>query len=273
MLAKANSFLSALLVLLSIPAALPGGAAGQTLAERVSRMEDGVVRFAFPVRKDVEICDQGIRRGEDHVMWHSRLGREVATNCRPGPAEVELGLRGGSVRDVDLVGGWEDRDPSAGGLGQVTALEAVEFLLTLARTSAIDKVAGGAVFPAMLADVEEIWRMILPLAKDRSVSNEARAKALFWLGQEAAATVNQDLAGVAIADDENQDVREAAVFALSQRPADEGVPYLMEVARTARQKETRQSAMFWLAQSGDDRVIAFFEEILVGGRVGSMPQH
>ena len=40
------------------------------------------------------------------------------------------------------------------------------------------------------------------------------------------------------------------------------MPILMELARTAREAETRRSSMFWLAQSEDDRVIGFFEEIL-----------
>jgi hypothetical protein len=37
----------------------------------------------------------------------------------------------------------------------------------------------------------------------------------------------------------------------------------MELSRTGDQAATRRAAMFWLAQSGDDRVIAFFEEILL----------
>ncbi len=56
------------------------------------------------------------------------------------------------------------------------------------------------------------------------------------------------------------------MFALSQRPTDEGVPILMDVARTATQAETRRSAMFWLAESEDPRVVAFFEEVLLGRR-------
>jgi hypothetical protein len=56
---------------------------------------------------------------------------------------------------------------------------------------------------------------------------------------------------------------QAAVFALSQRPDHESVPVLMDVARTAPHPDTRRSAMFWLAQSEDERVYAFFEEILV----------
>ena len=59
-------------------------------------------------------------------------------------------------------------------------------------------------------------------------------------------------------------MRNAAVFALSQRHDDEAVPILMDVARTAADSETRRTAMFWLAQADDDRVLSFFEEILTG---------
>ncbi|HKJ01552.1 MAG TPA: HEAT repeat domain-containing protein, partial [Longimicrobiales bacterium] len=88
--------------------------------------------------------------------------------------------------------------------------------------------------------------------------------ALFWVGQEAAEAATDGLAEVALGDDEAQDVRDAAVFALSQRPSDEGVPVLMELARTAQETRTRRTAFFWLAQSDDPRVVPFFEEILLG---------
>ena len=53
-----------------------------------------------------------------------------------------------------------------------------------------------------------------------------------------------------------------AVFALSQMPKDEGVPKMIEVARTNRNAEVRKQAMFWLGQSGDPRALEFFEDIL-----------
>jgi HEAT repeat protein len=52
------------------------------------------------------------------------------------------------------------------------------------------------------------------------------------------------------------------VFALSQLPKNEGVPKLMEVARTNKNPEVRRQAMFWLGQSRDPRAIEFFEQIL-----------
>jgi len=66
----------------------------------------------------------------------------------------------------------------------------------------------------------------------------------------------------AIANDPETEVKKRAVFALSQLPKDEGVPLLIQIARTNRNPEVRKQAMFWLGQSKDQRAIAFFEEIL-----------
>jgi hypothetical protein len=52
------------------------------------------------------------------------------------------------------------------------------------------------------------------------------------------------------------------VFSLSQLPKDEGVPLLINVARTNKNPEVRKQAMFWLGQSRDPRAIEFFAEIL-----------
>jgi HEAT repeat protein len=45
-------------------------------------------------------------------------------------------------------------------------------------------------------------------------------------------------------------------------PKDEGIPLLIEVARTNRNPEVRRKAVFWLGQSRDPRALDFIEEIL-----------
>jgi len=57
-------------------------------------------------------------------------------------------------------------------------------------------------------------------------------------------------------------VKRRAVFALSQLPKDEGVPMLIEIARSNRNPEVRRQAMFWLGQSHDPRAVAFFEKVV-----------
>ena len=57
-------------------------------------------------------------------------------------------------------------------------------------------------------------------------------------------------------------MRGAAVFALSQRPRDEGVPILVRIARNNRDPGLQRKAIFWLGQSDDPRALALFEELL-----------
>lgn len=257
-----RAFLALLAV---VAAAAPIATAAQELAPRLAAVEVGTLRMAYPARPGVEICDQGIRMGRHRMIWHSRGRDEEATNCRTGSVEIELHVRDGSVRDVEVIRRLGDRTEGAEELGSVSAEAAVELLLEVARTGGgAGRGEEDAVFPAILADVRDLWRELLILARDRGVEEDVRTSALFWVGQEAADAVTEGLADVALDEDEDQDVREAAVFALSQRPNDEAVPILMEIARTAPQIGTRRSAMFWLAQSEDERVYAFFEEILLG---------
>ncbi|MHB1192292.1 MAG: HEAT repeat domain-containing protein [Longimicrobiales bacterium] len=244
----------------------PVAAAGQGLEERITGGGDGVVRMSFPARPGVEICEQGIRlfgerNGRSGTGW-----REQA--CAPGPVVVEVLVRGGEVRDVELLDRGDPRAPGARDLATVGAAEAAAFLLASARGGAAGRGVEEAILPAMMADVPEAWKEVLAIAEDGRVGADVRRTALFWLGQEAAAAATEGLAGVAADEDEDQEVRTAAIFALSRRPAEEGVPILMELARTAREPATRRTAFFWLAQSRDERVVPFFREVLVGKRGG-----
>lgn len=247
----------------AVALATPQAVVGQ-IADRVAAAEDGVVRFAYETREGVEICDQGVRAGERTLWWRSRHGERGASGCREGLAEVKLTVRDGRVRDVELVGDPSEADVPALDLGTVPAEEAARFLLSLAHEGGASDAAEDAVFPAVIADVPEVWRDLLAIARDRTVHGDVRENALFWLGQEAADAATAGLSGVALDQDEDQDVREAAIFALSQRPADEAVPALIEVARTGAELGTRRTAMFWLAQSEDPRVVDFFEQVLLG---------
>lgn len=107
-----------------------------------------------------------------------------------------------------------------------------------------------------------------PVALDRLVvhartgaSAHQRGQALFWLahraGDRAVGAITE-----AIDRDPDTDVKRRAVFALSQLPGSDGVPRLIEVARTHSNAAVRKQAFFWLGQSKDPRALAFFAEIL-----------
>ena len=94
-------------------------------------------------------------------------------------------------------------------------------------------------------------------------TRKLRKAAVFWLGQAAGRAVTSDLGELADDDSEDQQVREHAVFALSQRPADQAIPALLRIARESPNAGVRKKAMFWLAESGDPRALQLFEQILV----------
>jgi hypothetical protein len=243
--------------------ATPADGDAQELARRVTTVGTGSATFSYAARPDVEICERGVRIGGRRLQWRGRF-REEARRCVTGTTAVELRVADGVVRDVDVLELDEVVEPGALDLGAVSARDAADYFLSLARAGTPQGAAEDAVFAAMLADVEDVWHDLFAIARDPSIRQDVRASSLFWLGQEAGDAVTTGIAAIAADEREEQEVREAAIFALSQRPGEVGVAPLMGLARTAREAETRRAAMFWLAQSDDPRVLAFFEEILLG---------
>jgi hypothetical protein len=105
----------------------------------------------------------------------------------------------------------------------------------------------------------------IPLVLDAARSDKdphIRGQALFWLAQRAAAQISKTAIQNALASDPDSAVRERAVFALTQMKNGEGVPMLIDLAKTHRDPAVRKKAMFWLGQSKDPRAIEFFAQVL-----------
>jgi len=92
---------------------------------------------------------------------------------------------------------------------------------------------------------------------------EARKQAIFWLGQKAGDRSLGALRDTVDSTDADTEIQKQAVFAISQRPRDEAVPALIKVARTHPKPAIRKQAIFWLGQTGDERAVEFFKEILL----------
>lgn len=248
---------AAVVTLVTLVDARPAAA---QVGRRVEAVERGTVRFAYGLKPGVEICERQIRT--DARRWSGRP--DGSRNCRSDVAEVELDVRGGIVRDVEVVRPLDERPAADVDLGEVPAREAADFLVGLAYAGATPSGAEEAIFPATLADVDDLWRELIDVARARELHAGVRESALFWLGQEAADAATEELSDVALDADEDQEIRDSAIFALSQRPESQAIPALMEVARSAEEAQSRRTAMFWLAQSDDEGVVEFFEEVLLG---------
>jgi hypothetical protein len=238
----------------------------QGLAQRVRAAGSGIVQVRYASRPGT--CGDGRR--------YFSLGRRTffgewtgdgRASCVPGPARVRMRVERGTVTDVRATVGPEvSYEERATDLGEVRSVEAASFFLSLAD-SASTRVTHGAITAAVLADSASVWQRLLAIASDTSrVARSTQRAALFWVGRFAAAKVtghDEDLAAIEESDDRD-DSRDAAVFALSQLRGKEGVEPLLRIARTHKDPQLRQKAIFWLGQSGDPRAVALFREILKG---------
>ena len=137
--------------------------------------------------------------------------------------------------------------------------DSIDWLNTLATGDSSKRLANSATMAIALHGDQQATDRLIALARSAK-SSDVRGTALFWLaqraGDKAVGTITQAL------EDPETEVRKQAVFALSQLPKDDGVPKLIEVARTHCDVAVRKQAMFWLGQSRDPRALTFFEQIL-----------
>lgn len=239
---------------------LPTAVNANRIDDALHTMDSGKLRFEFAARPGVY--------GDGHsITINSRTYRddEDCWPYEPGPVRVVLRVRDGRVaRLKHTVGGRSRSTPrNTTDLGEVPAQEAATFLMQLARDER-SSVAKDAIAAAALADDVELWPQLLELARQGDRSHDVRKSAVFWLGQAASEAVLGNLDEMAMDEDDDMEIRKAAVFAISQRDEDESVPTLIRIARSNAHPKIRRSALFWLSQVDDPRVLEFFEEVLDG---------
>ena len=246
------------MLLLAALAISPAALAAQSLAERVRTAGDGTVRISFAAREGVCGHASGIS-----IMDGDDADDEWISDCERGPVRVSLRMRSGRVTEADtrVAGRWRTGRTGVRDLGLVPAREAADVLLALARQAG-EEAGDELLTAATLADSAVVWPDLLRMAREDGLPLETRRKAVFWLGQAAGEAATRGLDSIAVDDRGDLEVREHAVFALSQRPADEGVPALIRIARSNPHPELRRKALFWLGQSEDPRALTLFEEIL-----------
>jgi HEAT repeat protein len=103
-------------------------------------------------------------------------------------------------------------------------------------------------------------RWLLDIAANEREPMTLRKNALFHAGNQRAATI----AELSTMYDRltEQEMKEQAIFTLSQRRETEAVDKLMSIAERDSSREMRSKAIFWLGQSRDPRVLRFLEALI-----------
>jgi HEAT repeat protein len=101
---------------------------------------------------------------------------------------------------------------------------------------------------------------LIGIATNERESIELRKQALFWAGNNRAASVAEISALYDRVGD--REMKEQIIFVLSQNRAEASVDKLMDIARRDSDRELRSKAVFWLGQSRDPRVLKFLEDLI-----------
>lgn len=239
----------------------------QSVADRVARVREGDVRMTFPIRPDVCGYGQTIWRNgsRNQTNWGDRRSQrdvEYDVDCDSGPGRVVITRLDGETVDIRFyVGGRWRASSTATDLGSLGARAAADFLISLAANND-GKVGRESIFPLTLVDSVTVWPALMRIARDENRPRSTREGAVFWLGQLAESAATAGLDSLMSENTLDREVREQAVFALSNRPNKEGIPALIRVVRTSRDPELRKKALFWLANSRDPRALDLIEELL-----------
>lgn len=238
-------------------ASTPVATVAQSIADRVAQVRDGWAALEFAARPGVCGHGRNIMTYSDHRrndFWES--------GCDAGPVRVLVTVKDGRAVDIDTyVGGQWRADSRLTNLGAVPVARAVDYLLGLTETER-GEIAKQAVLPARLADSVEVWPRLLRVARDRNRPSEVRKGVIFWLAHEAGERVAESLQTFVDDTDEDRQVRESAIFAISRLEDGQAVPRLLQIVREHPDPHMRKQAMFWLGRSEDPRALALIEELL-----------
>jgi HEAT repeat protein len=151
----------------------------------------------------------------------------------------------------------ELREKAVFWLGQTNNPDDEAWLKTFFRQAKNEDLKEKIIFS--IAQHHDSGDWLLSVVSDSTQSMDTRKKALFWLGQEHSSTGQLvDLYGKL----RDQELKEAVVFALSQRNQAAAIDELMTIAKTDKDPELRKKAVFWLGQSHDPRVAQFLSELI-----------
>jgi HEAT repeat protein len=121
------------------------------------------------------------------------------------------------------------------------------------------------IFSISQSPLKEAQQKVYSIAQTDK-STDIREQAIFWLSQndESDSKETAKLIMSLMADEKNVDVRLHSVFALSQIKNGDGLEYLEKLITTSKDKDVRQQALFWLAESDEERAMPILESILGG---------
>lgn len=148
-------------------------------------------------------------------------------------------------------------------LGNMDDEVAMEALLNLYGQSLNVKIRKEIIFALSEIGSPRALEKLTEIAKTDTDSN-LRKDAIFWFGQKADSEDSIKFLEDIALNDSKKEVREKAVFALSEARDGRGAGPLRNIVQNAKDVDTRKRAIFWLGQKArTDETIKFLQETII----------
>jgi HEAT repeat protein len=138
--------------------------------------------------------------------------------------------------------------------------EDMRFLRELFSRSRDEEIQNSIIQAMSQARTPEAMRWLIDLARDKSISIDARKNALFWAGQSGAEL--RQFVGLYDEMKGQTEIQNQLIFVFSQRRDREAIDKLMDIATNDPDRDLRKQAIFWLGQSHDPRVQRFLLDLI-----------
>jgi len=146
-------------------------------------------------------------------------------------------------------------------LGDTRGAEGVKALKRLLRDLPASDLRREINFALSQNETQQALDLLIDISESDG-DPQQRGNALFWLAEEHPDRAPEILLR-AISHDADEDVREQAVFAISQLPPDIGTEMLLALAKDSDYpRDIRRQALFWLANSEDEKATTALAELL-----------
>ena len=145
-------------------------------------------------------------------------------------------------------------------LGVERGKKGFEILRKYVKNDPNEQFRSKAVFALSQSKEPEALREVISIARS-DASAHVRGQAIFWLGQIGGRKEAEQITA-AIENDPETEVKKRAVFALAQMHNGEGIPLLINIAKTNKNPVVRKEAIRWLGMTNDPRALDYLEEIL-----------
>ena len=136
----------------------------------------------------------------------------------------------------------------------------MRFLRELFSRAHDDEIQGSIIQAMAQAHTSEAMRWLVDLARDKSLSIEARKNSLFWAGQSGVDL--RQLIGLYDEMKGQTEIQNQLIFVFSQRRDRDAIDKLMDIATNDPDRDLRKQAIFWLGQSHDPRVQKFLLDLI-----------